>query len=109
MQADWGELCEACDRMAEGVEAARRTGCQLAANERDYRVALAAEELRLSDAGERATLIPDLARGVPEIAALKCARDCSEALYKASCEAVNVEKLKARVIAAQIERDWHSS
>ncbi len=35
-------------------------------------------------------------------------RDCSEAIYKASQEAINVIKLRIRMVDAQITRIWNS-
>lgn len=109
MEASWYELCDTCDEMVQAVEACRASGRDLAAAESQYRKALAIEELRLSNAGERVSIIPDLARGAEHIADLKCARDCAEAVYKADCERVNVNKLKARIIDAQLGRDWNAS
>lgn len=37
---------------------------------------------------------------------LKQRRDCSEALYKASQEAINVYKLKIRTVDEDIKRTW---
>ena len=59
-------------------------------------------------AGTPATVTSDLCRGRPEIAELKRLRDCSEAVYKASQEAINVYKLRIRMVDAQITRVWNS-
>lgn len=109
VEASWYELCDTCDAMIQAVEACKESGAKAANAEKEYRKALAIEELQLSNAGERATLIPDLARGAEHIADLKCERDCAEVIYKADCELVNVNKLKSRFIDAQLGRDWHAS
>ena len=50
----------------------------------------------------------DLCRGREDIAALRCQRDCSEAIYRASQEAINVLKLRIRMVDAQMTRIWNS-
>ena len=56
--------------------------------------------------GTPVTVISDLCRGREDIAELKQRRDCSEALYKASQEAINVYKLKIRTVDEDIKRTW---
>ena len=84
----------------------RKRGRRAAETEQEYRIALAKKELFLRDDGKPATLIGDLARGDKEVAALKMVRDIAEIDYEANREAINVYKLKARLIEAQIAREW---
>ena len=56
--------------------------------------------------GTPVTVISDLCRGREDIAELKQRRDCAEALYKASQEAINVYKLKIRTVDEDIKRTW---
>ena len=58
--------------------------------------------------GTAVTLTSDLCRGREDIAELKRLRDCSEAIYRASQEAINVYKLRIRMLDAQIARVWNS-
>ena len=60
------------------------------------------------DKGTPVTVISDVCRGREDIAELKRLRDCSEAIYKASQEAVNVLKLRIRVLNDEIDREWNS-
>ena len=46
--------------------------------------------------------------GCQYAAEAKRRRDCSEAIYKASQEAINVIKLRIRMVDAQITRIWNS-
>ena len=93
--------------MAE-LETCRTSGCQYAENEAEYRKALRLAILEERQRGTPATVTGDLCRGRPDIAELKRLRDCSEAIYKASQEAINVYKLRIRMIDAQIGRVWSS-
>lgn len=105
-QGDYAELMELQDRIDREVEAMRNAGCQYARNEAEYRKALRLSILDERAKGTPVTLTSDLCRGDPHIADLKCARDCSEALYKASQEAINTMKLRMRIVNAQIDREW---
>ena len=105
-QGDFAELQEIMGELEERIDALRRAGCQYAANESDYRKALRVRVLEERAAGTPVSIISDVCRGDQHIADLKRARDCSEALYRAEQEAINVKKLHARVIDAQIGREW---
>ena len=106
MASDFAELDRLMQSLDSDVDAMRRCGAQLAENERDYRVALRSEILRERASGTPVSIIGDVCRGKKSIADLKMARDSAEALYKAQIEAINVKKLKLRIIEAQIEREW---
>ena len=54
------------------------------------------------------TLIDDVAKGDEDIADLRCKRDCSEAVYKACQEAINLDKLRIRILDKQADREWSS-
>ena len=74
--------------------------CELRAiSERDYRVALTKRIIILKNGGERATLIPDLARGDKKVAELKLERDKWEAIYEA--KKLRVKSLHARMTMGQ--------
>lgn len=105
----WSAISERLDLLDEAVKTLRFRGRDYAEAEAEYRKALAVEELRLRvTEGMPVTLIPDLARGKSEIADLKAVRDCAEANYKSVIEAINVNKLRVKVLEAQAEREWKS-
>lgn len=108
MQDLYAELDGLTDALMRELETVRTSGCQYAENEAAYRKALRVEILRERDKGTPVTVIADLCRGLPRIANLKCRRDCSEAIYKASQEAVNVYKLRMRMVNDQLARVWNS-
>lgn len=102
------ELDELTDRLERELETCRTSGCALARNEQAYRTALRLAILEERAKGTPATVTGDLCRGREDIAALRCQRDCSEAIYRASQEAINVLKLRVRMVDAQITRVWNS-
>jgi len=78
-----------------------------AQTERDYRVALADCMNRLrADKGTPATILGDIARGQRSIADLKFKRDIATGMYDAAVSALNNYKLQARLLEAQISREW---
>lgn len=102
----WGQIE---DRMRLSELALRELGPRATAYaeaEKAYRVKLADTMLRLKAEGTAATMVGDLARGDKEVARLKVARDCAEALYKAAAEGINVYKLEARLLDNQLAREW---
>lgn len=108
MQELHEQLDELTDMLMEELSTCRMAGCRYAENEAAYRKALRVAILEERDKGTPVTLTSDLCRGRPDIAELKRERDCSEAIYKSSQEAINVYKLRIRMIDAQIARIWNS-
>lgn len=108
MQELYEQLDELTDRLMEELEVCKTSGCQYAENEAEYRKALRLAILDERQKGTPVTITSDLCRGREDIAELKRLRDCSEAIYKASQEAINVYKLRIRMIDAQITRVWNS-
>jgi hypothetical protein len=93
-------------KMNRAVDVLAANGRKLADAERIYRVALAKEILKEREAGIPVTIIGDLARGDSTIADLKFARDAAQAVYDANNEALQAWKLQARLMEAQISREW---
>lgn len=104
----YAELDELTDQLMAALETCRTAGCQLAENEAEYRKALRIEELDARERKVPVTIISDLCRGKEEIADLRQRRDCSEAIYKASFEALQVYKLRIRMVNEEINRVWTS-
>lgn len=108
MQELYEQLDDLTDRLMNELEVCKTSGCQYADNEAEYRKALRLAILQERDKGTAVTLTSDLCRGRPDIAEKKRLRDCSEAIYKASQEAINVYKLRIRMLNEQITRVWNS-
>ena len=106
MQALTEELDELTDRLEAELKTCKESGCQYAENEAEYRKALRVAILEERSKGTPVTVISDLCRGRNDIAELKQRRDCSEALYKATQVAINVYKLKIRIVDEDIKRTW---
>lgn len=99
---------ELTGQLQDELATIKSSGCQLAENEAEYRMRLRIAILEERDKGTPVTIISDVCRGREDIAELKRLRGCSEAIYKASQEAVNVLKLRIRVLNDEIDREWNS-
>lgn len=88
------------------VRALRKTGTAFAEAERDYKVLLRTECLKLRDEGTAIGLIDKTCYGIPSVAEARFKRDVAEAVYKANQESINSIKLQIRILDAQIQREW---
>ena len=87
----------------------RTNGENLAEAERDYKIVLRQEALKLRASDMPVTLINQIIYGVPEVADKRFKRDVEEANYKANLEHINVVKLQLRLLEAQLSREWGNS
>lgn len=108
MQDEAATLQDLTDQLMAELQTLKTSGCQFAENEAEYRKALRIEIMNERAKGTPVTIMSDVCRGKPDIADMKRRRDCAEAIYKASQEAINVIKLRIRIVNSQIEREWHS-
>lgn len=89
------------------IKKLRETGTEYAEAERDYKITLRQEALKLrAEKGMPVTLIQQVVYGVPEVADKRFKRDVKEAIYQANQEAINSIKLQIRVLEGQIQREW---
>jgi len=102
----WSEITADIRLLERAIEELKPRGQMKATTERDYRMALAKKILEMRAEGTPATLIGDLSRGQEDIANLKMQRDIAETLYESALEAINVYKLKIRILESQLSREW---
>ena len=104
------ELNELSINLTKSGEQMKRYGKELAEAERDYKITLRQEALKLrADEQMPVTLIDKVVYGIPDVAEKRFKRDVAESMYKAAQETINTLKLKIRIIDAQIQREWHSN
>lgn len=84
----------------------RKNGTAYAEAERDYKILLRSECLKLRDEGMAIGMIDKTCYGIPSVAEARFRRDVAEAVYKANMEAINSLKLQMRLIEGQIQREW---
>ena len=92
------------------IKKLRETGTDFAEAERDYKITLRQEALKLrAEKGMPVTLIQQVVYGVPEVADKRFIRDVKEAIYQANQEAINSIKLQIRIIESQLQREWSNT
>lgn len=100
------ELQSKTQQLEVSIRQLRKTGTDYAQAEKDYKVLLRQECLRLRDEGMAIGMIDKTCYGIPSVAEARFKRDVAEAVYKANQEAINSLKLQMRLIEAQISREW---
>lgn len=88
------------------VKSLRKTGTEFAEAEKQYKMLLRQEALKLREKGEAVTLINQIVYGIPGVAELRFQRDVKEAVYNANQESINVIKLKLRILENCVNREW---
>ena len=92
--------------LTASIKKLRTNGAKLAEAERDYKITLRQEALKLRAGDMPVTLINNIIYGVPEVAAKRFKRDVEQANYDANKEHINITKLKLRILEAQLSREW---
>lgn len=103
------ELTEKIKQLEISIKELRNSGTSYATAERDYKIKLREECLKLRDSGMAITLIDKTCYGIPSVAEARFKRDVAETVYKANLEAINSIKLQLRLIENQISREYGSS
>ena len=107
MQMDlYQELQSKTRELDVSIKQLRISGSEFAEAERDYKVLLRSECLKLRDAGMAIGMIDKTCYGIPSVADARFKRDVAQTVYKANLEAINSIKLQMRLIEAQLQREW---
>ncbi len=103
----YNELQQKIKELNVSIKKLRETGTEYAEAERDYKITLRQEALKLrAEKGMPVTLIQQVVYGVPEVAEKRFKRDVKEAIYQANQEAIQSVKLQIRVIENQLSREY---
>jgi hypothetical protein len=100
------ELRQLTEQLEISIKSLRKTGTAYAQAERDYKVLLRQECLKLRDEGMAIGMIDKTCYGIPSVAEARFKRDVAEATYKANSEAINSIKLRMRLVENQLQREW---
>lgn len=102
----FNELKDKQIKLNVSVKKLRQTGSDYAKAERDYKILLRQEVLKLRDEGQAIGVISLICYGIPSVAEARFKRDVAESIYKANQEAINTLKLEIRLIESQLQREW---
>ena len=102
----YNELESKIQELEISIKSLRKTGQNYAEAERDYKILLRQEVLKLRDEGQAIGVITLTCYGIPSVAEARFKRDTAEAIYKANLEAINSIKLQLRLLENQIQREY---
>lgn len=102
----YNELESKIQELEISIRSLRKTGQKYAEAERDYKILLRQEVLKLRDEGQAIGVIDKICYGIPEVAEARFKRDVAKAVYTANLEAINSIKLQMRLLENQIQREY---
>ena len=102
----YNELQQKTKQLEISIKELRNSGTNYAQSEKDYKILLRQECLKLRDDGMAIGMIDKTCYGIPSVAEARFKRDVNEAIYKANLEAINSIKLQMRLIENQLSREW---
>ena len=88
------------------IKELRRSGMNRAQTERDYKLLLRTECLKLRAEGMAIGMIDKICYGIPSVAEARFERDVAESVWTANIEAINSIKLQLRLAEQQLQREW---
>ena len=88
------------------IKSLRKTGQAKAEKERDYKILLSTEALKLREQNMPVGMIDKVVYGLPNVAKARFERDMAEVVYSANMDAINSIKLQIRILDAQLDREW---
>ena len=102
------ELQSKIKQLEASLKELRTSGTNYAKAERDYKILLRQECLKLRDEGMAIGMIDKTCYGIPSVAEARFQRDVAQTIYQANQEAINTLKLQLRLIENQISREFGS-
>lgn len=103
------ELQSKTRQLDASIKQLRKNGTEYAQKERDYKVLLRTECLKLKEEGMAIGMIDKTCYGIPSVAEARFQRDIAKVVYEANQEAIQAIKLQMRLIESQIQREWGAS
>lgn len=100
------ELEQKRKQLELSIKSLRQNGTSYAEAEKNYKILLRQECLKLRDEGMAIGMIDKTCYGIPSVAEARYRRDIAEAIYRANQEAINSIKLEIRIIENQISREY---
>ena len=102
----YNDLQQKTRELETSIRLLRQNGTAYAQAEKEYKMLLRQECLKLRDEGMAIGMINMTAYGIPSVAEARFKRDVAEAVYRANQEAINSTKLQLRLIESQLQREW---
>jgi len=101
------DLRKKTEHLDYSVRQLRENARKYAQAEKEYRIILRKECLKLRNEGYPVGVIEKVCYGIESVANARYKRDIAEEVLNANKEAINVIKLQLRLIDNQIQREWN--
>lgn len=106
----FNDIQELIEKLNTAIKSLAKKGQELAEAEKDYKITLRQEALKLRQEKNMAvTLINQIIYGIPQVAEKRFKRDIAEAMYNTNQEYINTLKLQIRILESQLSREWSSN
>lgn len=105
----YDELQAKTRQLSMSLKRLRANGIAYAEAEKDYKILLRQEVLKLRDEGTAIGVIDKIAYGIPSVAEKRFNRDVCKTVYETNKEAINTLKLQMKLIENQLQREWGSN
>ncbi len=102
----YSELQTKTRQLDASIKQLRYNGIEYAKAEKEYKILLRSECLKLRDSGMAIGMIDKTCYGIPSVAEARFQRDVAETVYRANLEAIASIKLQLRLIENQLQREW---
>ncbi len=102
----WLELEQKRKLLDKAINDLATNGYDLAAKERDYKIAINKKALELRAEDTPVTLINTIIYGYEDIAKLRFERDIAQVKYNSNLEYINTIKLQIRILENQLSREY---
>lgn len=103
------ELQNKIQQLELSIKSLRTNGTNYANAEKEYKMLLRVECLKLKDEGMAITLIDKICYGIPSVAEARYKRDVARTIYDANQDAIQSIKLQMRLIENQIGREYDNT
>lgn len=105
----YNDLVRKTELLDDAIRRLRVAGGEYATAEREYKILLRVECLKLREEGMAIGLMTMVCKGIPSVAQARFNRDMAEIEYKATQDEINSIKLQMRLLESQIQREWSQS
>ena len=102
----YAELQQLIRELDISVKSLRTTGTAYAEAERNYKITLREEVLKLRDEKVAIGLIDKTCYGIPRVAEARFKRDVAQTVYEANKDSVQAIKLKIKIVEGQLDREY---
>ena len=104
----YDELQQLIRELDTSIKSLRTTGTAYAEAEKNYKIILRQEVLKLRDEKVAIGIIDKSCYGIPSVAEARFKRDVALTVYEANKDSIQATKLKIKLVENQLQREYGS-